>query len=600
MTTYRSHFTDELGSGQLGQRVKAAGWVARIRDLGGISFLDLRDGRGLVQVVVDPEVVPTASDLRMEYCVRVEGTLRRRPAGTENPDLPTGAFEVAADLIEVLSRAAPLPFMIDDRARSEERVRLKHRYLDLRRPRMAANLRARSMCISAIRRTLDGLGFLDVETPTLVNSTPEGARDFLVPSRLRPGHFYALPQSPQLFKQLLMVAGVERYYQIARCYRDEDTRADRQIEFTQLDLEGSFWEREDVFATIEQVIAAVVRELRGTELSLPLPRITYQDSLARYGSDKPDLRFGMEIADLSDAFSGTGFRGFAGAIRAGGAVRAMNAGPANSSRAALDGLVDRAKELGAAGLVWAVVKDGGGWRSPVAKFLGGPEIEESTRILAAAPGDVLLMVAGPAVMASSVLGAIRLDLGRPEQHEELRFAWIVDFPVFEITEDGELVPSHHPFTAPVSVDEMRETPETAVAQAYDLVLNGSELGSGSVRIHDPGTQRAVFEILGISDEEAESRFGWFLDALGYGTPPHAGFAIGIDRLVAILRNESSIREVIPFPKTQSGADPLTTAPTRVVDAQLDELGLDLSARTKAVLATTGQAAPSEPPDPGHS
>ena len=596
MTAYRSHFADELGPDQLDQHVRVAGWVARVRDLGGISFFDLRDGRGIVQVVGDPAVVPSASDLRMEYCVRVEGTLRRRPAGTENPDLPTGDFEVEAGVLEVLSRAAPLPFMIDDRSHSEERVRLEYRYLDLRRPRMAANLRARSSCISAIRRTLDGLGFLDVETPTLVNSTPEGARDFLVPSRLRPGRFYALPQSPQLFKQLLMVAGVERYYQIARCYRDEDTRADRQIEFTQLDLEGSFWEREDVFAAIEQVVAAVVRDLRGIELSLPLPRITYDEALARYGTDKPDLRFGMEVTELSDAFSGTGFRGFAGALDSGGVVRGINAGPMSPSRAELDGLVGRARELGAAGLVWAVVKDGGGWRSPVAKFLDGAEIAETTRLLNASPGDLLLLVAGAAAMASSVLGAMRLDLGRPGSHEELRFLWIVDFPVFETTEGGDLVPSHHPFTAPVSVEEMRERPETAVAQAYDLVLNGSELGSGSVRIHDPDTQRAVFETLGISDEEAESRFGWFMEALAYGTPPHAGFAVGIDRLVAILQNETSIREVIPFPKTQSGADPLTTAPTRVVDEQLEELGLDLTAGARAALAATDQppTGPSEP------
>lgn len=599
MATYRSHFADELGPDQLGRHVKVAGWVARVRDLGGISFFDLRDGRGTVQVVVDPAVVPSASDLRMEYCVRVEGTLRRRPAGTENPDLPTGDFEVEAGLLEVLSKAAPLPFMIDDRSHSEERIRLKYRYLDLRRPRMAANLRARSNCISAIRRTLDGLGFLDVETPTLVNSTPEGARDFLVPSRLRPGRFYALPQSPQLFKQLLMVAGVERYYQIARCYRDEDTRADRQVEFTQLDLEGSFWEREDVFAAIELVVAAVVRELRGVELPLPLPRITYQEALARYGTDKPDLRFGMEVTELSDAFSGTGFRGFGGALDAWGVVRGINAGPANPSRAELDGLVGRARELGAAGLVWAVVKEGGGWRSPVAKFLGGAEMAEATRILDASPGDLLLLVAGGAAMASSVLGAIRLDLGQPGSHEELRFLWVVDFPVFETTGEGELVPSHHPFTAPVSVEEMRERPEKAVAQAYDLVLNGSELGSGSVRIHDPDTQRAVFDTLGISDEEAESRFGWFLEALGYGTPPHAGFAVGIDRLVAILQNETSIREVIPFPKTQSGADPLTTAPTRVADAQLEELGLDLTADAKAALAATDDP-PSGPSDPSGS
>ena len=583
MTAYRSHLAADLGLGQTGQQVRLAGWVARVRDLGGISFFDLRDGSGLVQVVVDPAVVPAASGLRMEYCVAVRGTVQRRPEGTENPDLETGDLEVAADGLEVLSRSAPLPFMIDDRSDADEQVRLRHRYLDLRRPRMSANLRSRSRCIRAIRETLDGLGFLDVETPTLVNSTPEGARDFLVPSRLRPGHFFALPQSPQLFKQLLMVAGVERYYQIARCYRDEDTRADRQVEFTQLDLEGAFWGRDDVFAAIEEVVAAVVERLRGVELPLPLARLTHREALARYGTDKPDLRFGMPIADLSEVFGGTGFRGFGRVLGAGGVVRGINAGARDPSRAELDGLVVRAKSLGAAGLVWAVVQGDGRLRSPVAKFLSGSETTGVARVLEVSPGDVLLLVADREEVASTVLGTLRLDLGRPEEHEALHFAWIVDFPVFDRTEQGDLVPSHHPFTAPVAVDDMRERPWDAVAQAYDLVLNGSELGSGSVRIHDPAVQRAVFEILGISGEEAESRFGWFLEALRYGTPPHAGFAIGIDRLVAILQNESSIREVIPFPKTQSGADPLTTAPTRVVDAQLRELGIDLTADTRAAL-----------------
>ena len=590
MTVYRSHLAAALGLDQAGQQVRLAGWVARVRDLGGISFFDLRDGSGLVQVVVDPAVVPAASGLRMEYCVTVEGTVRRRPEGTENPELETGSLEVAADRLEILSRSAPLPFMIDDRSAAEEKVRLRHRYLDLRRPRMAANLRARSLCIRAIRETLDGLGFLDVETPTLVNSTPEGARDFLVPSRLRPGHFYALPQSPQLFKQLLMVAGVERYYQIARCYRDEDTRADRQVEFTQLDLEGAFWGRDDVFAAIERVVAEVVRRLRGIEITLPLPRLAHREALARYGTDKPDLRFGMAIADLSEHFAGTRFRGFGRVLGSGGVVRGINAGARAPSRAELDGLVDRAKDLGAAGLVWAVVRDDGELRSPVAKFLSGAERAGVARTLEASPGDVLLLVADRQQVASAVLGAIRLDLGRPVGHDELHFAWIVDFPVFDRTDQGDLVPSHHPFTAPVSVEEMRERPEDAVARAYDLVLNGSELGSGSVRIHDPDVQRAVFELLGISGEEAESRFGWFLEALRYGTPPHAGFAIGIDRLVAILQDESSIREVIPFPKTQSGADPLTTAPTRVVDTQLGELGIDLAAETRAAWGETGDGA----------
>ena len=580
---YRSCRAAELGPEQAGRRVRLAGWVARVRDLGGIFFFDLRDGSGLVQVVVDPAEAPAASGLRMEYCVAVEGAVRLRPEGTENPDMETGGLEVAADRLEVLSRSPSLPFMIDDRADPDEQIRLRHRYLDLRRPRMAANLRARSRCIRAVREALDGMGFLDVETPTLVNSTPEGARDFLVPSRIRNGRFYALPQSPQLFKQLLMISGVERYYQIARCYRDEDTRADRQVEFTQLDLEGSFWGRDDVLAAVEQVVRAVVKSMRGVELPLPLPRMTYRQALARYGTDKPDLRFGMEIADLGEVFAGTGFRGFGAALEAGGAVRGINVGVREMSRAELDGLVSRAKELGAAGLVWAVVQDGGALRSPVAKFFSEAETAGLIRVLDASPGDVLLAAADREETASGVLGSLRLGLGAPRGHDEIRFLWVVDFPVFERTDSGELAPSHHPFTAPVSVEAMRERPAEAVARAYDLVLNGSELGSGSVRIHDPEVQREVFEILGISGEEAESRFGWFLEALRYGAPPHAGFAIGIDRMVAILQNEESIREVIPFPKTQSGADPLTTAPTRVADAQLKELGIDLAAETRAAL-----------------
>ncbi len=580
---YRSCRAAELGPEQAGRRVRLAGWVARVRDLGGIFFFDLRDGSGLVQVVVDPAEAPAASGLRMEYCVAVEGAVRLRPEGTENPDMETGGLEVAADRLEVLSRSPSLPFMIDDRADPDEQIRLRHRYLDLRRPRMAANLRARSRCIRAVREALDGMGFLDVETPTLVNSTPEGARDFLVPSRIRNGRFYALPQSPQLFKQLLMISGVERYYQIARCYRDEDTRADRQVEFTQLDLEGSFWGRDDVLAAVEQVVRAVVKSMRGVELPLPLPRMTYRQALARYGTDKPDLRFGMEIADLGEVFAGTGFRGFGAALEAGGAVRGINVGVREMSRAELDGLVSRAKELGAAGLVWAVVQDGGALRSPVAKFFSEAETAGLIRALDASPGDVLLAAADREETASGVLGSLRLELGAPRGHDELCFLWVVDFPVFERTDSGELAPSHHPFTAPVSVEAMRERPAEAVARAYDLVLNGSELGSGSVRIHDPEVQREVFEILGISGEEAESRFGWFLEALRYGAPPHAGFAIGIDRMVAILQNEESIREVIPFPKTQSGADPLTTSPTRVADAQLKELGIDLAAETRAAL-----------------
>ena len=583
MNPYRTHHAAQMTPELAGERVRLAGWVVRVRDLGGVLFFDLRDGSGLAQVLVDPERAPAAAGLKMEYCVSVSGILQRRPEGSENPDLETGEMEVAADEVTVLGPADPLPFMIEDRAEIEEAARLRHRYLDLRRPRMAANLRARTGTIRAIRETLDGLGFMDVETPTLINSTPEGARDFLVPSRHRPGRFYALPQSPQLFKQLLMISGVERYYQIARCYRDEDTRADRQAEFTQMDLEGSFWGREGVFEAVERVMAEVIRRCRGEEIALPLPRLTYREAMDRYGSDKPDLRFGMEIADLTPIFQGTGFRGFAAALDGGGAVRGINLGPREMSRAQLDGLIARARELGAAGLVWAVAEEDGGLRSPVAKFLSDAETAGVARALEAQPGDVLALAADSPDIAGEVLGTLRLDFGRPDGHHRLALLWVTDFPMFEAGEGGVPVPSHHPFTAPVSVEEMRDHPLRAVSQAYDLVLNGSELGSGSVRIHDPDTQRAVFDILGISPREAESRFGWFLEALRYGTPPHAGFAIGIDRLVAILRDEPSIREVIPFPKTQTGADPLTTAPTIVPDAGLRELGLDLTPAARRAL-----------------
>ncbi len=590
MTTYRTAYATDLGLENAGDEVRVAGWVVRVRDLGGILFFELRDASGRVQVVIDPSEIPAAAELRMEYCVSIGGVVRARPEGTENPDLETGMIEVVASALDVLSPAEVLPFMVDDRTEADERVRLQYRYLDLRRPRMAANLRARSRGIQAIRDTLNDLGFLDVETPTLINSTPEGARDFLVPSRLRPGHFYALPQSPQLFKQLLMISGVDRYYQIARCYRDEDLRSDRQLEFTQLDLEGAFWDQDDVLATIEQVVAAVVKRLRGVDVQLPLPRLTYADALTRYGTDKPDVRFGMEIVDLSDAFASTEFRGFGAALAGGGVVRGLNAGRREMSRAELDALVDRAKELGGAGLVWIVVQEDGTFRSPVAKFLSDEEVGAITAALEASPGDVLTLVADQPKAAAKVLGAIRLDLGQPEGHEELAFTWVVDFPVFEETDDGGLAPSHHPFTAPVSVEEMRDRPAEAISRAYDLVLNGSELGSGSVRIHDPDVQQAVFDVLGISKEEAESRFGWFMTALRYGTPPHAGFAVGVDRLFAILQEEESIRDVIPFPKTQTGADPLTTAPTLVDEAQLRELGIDLTASVKAQLTATDEPA----------
>ena len=572
----RTHRATEIGEGDIGAVVTVAGWVQKRRDHGGIAFLDIRDASGIIQVVADPEEHPQVRDIRMEFCVSVTGAVRERPEGTENPDLPTGAVEVRVESLTVLAPADTLPFMIDDRVEIDERVRLQYRYLDLRRPRMAANLKARSEATAAIRRTLDSLDFLEIETPTLINSTPEGARDMLVPSRLRQGEFYALPQSPQLFKQLLMISGVERYFQIARCYRDEDLRADRQLEFTQLDLEGAFWGQEDVLDTIEQVLAAVVRDLRGVDLSRPFPRLTWQEAMNRYGTEKPDTRFGMEISDLSRHFEDSGFGVFRSALAADGTIRGINVGNQAWSRTRADAVTDRAKEAGAKGLVWMVAEEDGSLRSPIAKFLSDAELEGVKADLGAKPGDVLLLAADKWRTVVEVLGSLRLDLGRPSRHSDLAFLWVVDFPLFDEGEDGSITFSHHPFTAPVSIGDMRDNPSEAQAKAYDVVLNGIELGSGSVRIHDPTVQREVFEILGIEAETAEERFGWFLEALRYGTPPHAGFAFGVDRLVMALQDESSIREVIPFPKTQTGADPMTGAPTWVEDVQLGELGIALS------------------------
>jgi aspartyl-tRNA synthetase len=576
----RTHGAGTVATTDVDSVVTVAGWVQRRRDHGGITFFDVRDATGLVQVVADPAEHHTVDDLKMEYCVKVTGTVRKRPEGTENPDLATGLIEIGAAEVVVLSPARTLPFMIDDRTEVDERVRLEHRYLDLRRPRMAANLKARSRATAAIRRTFDELGFLEVETPTLINSTPEGARDMLVPSRLRQGEFYALPQSPQLFKQLLMISGVERYFQIARCYRDEDFRADRQLEFTQLDMEGAFWERDDVLSTIERVLAAVVTELRGVDVPLPFPRLTWHDAMNVYGVDKPDLRFGMGIVDLTDHLMGTGFGVFRSAIEAAGTVRGINVGAQEWSRARADSVTVRAMELGAKGLVTALVEEDGSLRSPVAKFLSESEQESIKRVMSAGPGDVLLIAADRWRTAVEVLGGLRNDLGRPPGHVELAFLWVTDFPLFEEAEDGSITFSHHPFTSPLSVDEMRDHPESAISNAYDVVVNGVELGSGSMRIHDPAVQRQVFDILGIDAETAERRFGWFLEALEYGTPPHGGFAFGIDRLVMVMQGETSIREVIPFPKTQTGLDPMTGAPTWVDDAQLAELGVDLTPASK--------------------
>jgi aspartyl-tRNA synthetase len=573
----RTHYAGSLRASDVGAEVALCGWVAHHRDHGGVVFIDLRDREGIVQVVLDPALpgCAEARRLRGEWVIRVEGTVRPRPEGTVNPAMATGEVEIGVTRLEILNEAEPPPFPLDERVEVDETLRLRHRYLDLRRPRMTANLIARAKLISAMRAAMDAGGFVDVETPTLTRSTPEGARDFLVPSRLQPGTFFALPQSPQLFKQMLMVGGLDRYYQIARCWRDEDLRADRQLEFTQLDIEASFVDQEDVLGFIEEAVAAGVEAVTG-ERPKPFPRLSWAEAMNRYGSDKPDTRFGMELCDLSVLFADSAFNAFKGK----GVVGLVVPGKGEMGRNQLDGLTDRAKALGAAGLVWMRVRDGGVLEAPVVKFLSEIEQDGLRTALAPSPGDLLLIVADPSLRkAQSLLGTLRLDLGAPERIDEpLNFTWVVEFPLFEgFSADGKPIPAHHPFTRPHPDDvaKLDSDPLGVRSLAYDLVLNGIELGSGSVRIHDSGLQSRIFTLLGIEPDVATERFGFLLDAFRYGAPPHAGFAVGVDRLAMILAGENSIRDVIAFPKTQSGTDPLTGAPAAVDHMQLGDLGISL-------------------------
>ncbi len=576
----RTHHAGTLRAADEGTEVTLCGWVERRRDHGGVVFLDLRDVRGIVQVVVDPSDLgcEQVHRVRGEWVLRIAGTVRRRPAGTVNADIATGEVEVAAASLEVLNEADPLPFPLDEHTGDvDEGTRLRYRYLDLRRPSMQLNLSLRSRVNAALRTSMARQDFTEVETPVLIASTPEGARDFVVPSRLSPGSFYALPQSPQLFKQMLMVGGVERYFQLARCLRDEDLRADRQFEFVQYDAEMSFAGADDVMAVVEEAVADAVEAATG-ERPGAFASMTWQEAQDRYGTDKPDIRFGMELVDLGRMFASTEFRAFrAEAVKG---IRVPGEGAATRSR--LDALTGRAKALGAAGLVWMRVGDGGALESPVAKFLSDGERAGVVEATGAGPGDLLLLVAGERRVADHVLGVLRLDLGRPPVSEGgLHFLWVVDFPLFEgLADDGSPVPAHHPFTMPHPDDlDLLGSGTDLLAvrsQAYDLVLNGWELGSGSVRIHRRDVQERIFTLLGISPDTARERFGFLLDAFRYGAPPHAGFAFGIDRLVAILAGEENIREVIAFPKTQSGADPLTGAPSPLDPAQLRELGLSVT------------------------
>ncbi len=585
----RTYYCGEVTEQAIGEKISLKGWVQRRRDLGGLIFIDLRDRTGIVQIVFNPEeskeALEIAETVRNEYVLAVEGTVVARAEGTVNDNLVTGKIEIKVTNVTIINAAKTPPFMIEDRTDVSEDLRLKYRYLDLRRNVMFETFKMRHNVTKSIREYLDGEGFLDIETPILTKSTPEGARDYLVPSRVHPGEFYALPQSPQIFKQLLMVGGFDRYYQIARCFRDEDLRADRQPEFTQIDIETSFMSQEDIMAMAEQMMKKLMKDVKGAELELPLPRLTYNDAMDRYGSDKPDTRFGMELVNLSEIVKESGFKVFSNAVATGGQVKAINAkGAADKyTRKDIDGLTEYVNRYGAKGLAWLKVEEEE-VKGPIAKFFDAEEQQSLRAILEASAGDLLFFVADKPNVVADALGALRLKLGKELDlidTSAFNFLWVTDWPQFEFDEeDGRYYAAHHPFTMPVreDIELLDSKPWEVKAQAYDLVLNGYELGGGSLRIFERDIQEKMFNVLGFTEEEAREQFGFLLEAFEYGTPPHGGIALGLDRLVMLLAGRTNLRDTIAFPKTASAGDLLTDAPGEVSKAQLNELYLSLNVR----------------------